>query len=167
MEKAQEIAVKLFAIHPQINKLYITTDGQGFSDLANAESHSRTLKNDKVVEFDRNVTPAKVETKTESDKNREALITEYTELFGKKPNHNIGTDTLRQKIADEKTRLEAAKTTGEDLGGNDANTTEETITDNTVDENLDGNDTGTTEETITDNTVEIVENNNNENQIQE
>ncbi len=128
MEKAQEVAVKIFAIHPNLEDVHITTDGQAFRKKADAEAHAQTLKDSKVYTFDREVAPSQ-EAKTEDDKEREALVEEYTKLFGKKPNHNIGTETLRKKIADEKARLEAEDTTDT---GTDDTTTVQTDTGETV-----------------------------------
>ncbi len=117
-QKVQEIAIKLLAIHTGLDKVYITTDGQGFSDLDRAESHARTLKDDTVFDFDRHTAPIEEPKKVEIDKERKELITEYVELFENQPAHNIGTETLRQKIADKKAELEAKQTTtltGDDI----------------------------------------------------
>ncbi len=141
-QQAQEIAIKLFAIHSRIDKVYITTDGQSFSDLDRAESHARTLKDDSVFDFDRYTAPQEDATKVETDKEREELIAEYAELFEKQPAHNIGTETLRQKIADKKAELEAETTnlTGGDIvTGTTVLEDKKETTDTTVDNKEDVN----------------------------
>ncbi len=135
-KQAQEIAVKLFTIHTGLDNVYITTDGQGFRESANAEAHAQTLKDDKVFDFDRNTMPTE-EPEPKTDKEREALVEEYVALFGKQPAHNIGTETLRKKIADEKARLDAKDTTDTGAEGTTDNSTEvaeQTTTAETVEE---------------------------------
>ncbi len=112
-KQAQEIAVKLFAIHTGLDNVYITTDGQGFRDSANAEAHAQTLKDDKVFDFDRNIMPTE-EPEPKTDKEREALVKEYVKLFDKQPAHNIGTETLRQKIAEAKADADKGNGNGDE-----------------------------------------------------
>ena len=58
-----------FKSYPNVDKLYSTSDGQVFTDMAKAETHSQRLKNTKVSEHVRNV-----ETISDSSSAEEKLL---------------------------------------------------------------------------------------------
>lgn len=104
----------MFAAHVKIDELFVTSDGQGFTDSEKATDHARYLKDkevqkytrDSIEEIEDELTEQEVEsipTGTEEAANkREALLVEYEELYGKPAAHNIGTDTLEERIAAKK-----------------------------------------------------------------
>lgn len=89
-------AVEIFTIHTEIEKIYMTSDGQGFTEEHHATDHARILTDKKVSTFTREQAPE--EPKEPVNQERKALMQEYELLFGEKPVHNIGTDTLKAKI---------------------------------------------------------------------
>ncbi len=53
-KKLRKKAVDIFNTHKDIDTIYLTIDGQGFTEEHNANEHARVLgKNSKVVKFDR------------------------------------------------------------------------------------------------------------------
>lgn len=100
--KLQQEADKLFDTHNHIDTLYITSDGQGFTEQQYADDHARYLKENKVYEFKRQgaVVQGKGADILNGDPEREALFAEYESLTGQKPQHNIGTEKLRAKVAE-------------------------------------------------------------------
>lgn len=110
-------ALAIFTAHKAIDEIFITSDGQGFTDEEKAKDNARYHQDKTVKHFERgfeasyqddegNQEPAKTH---EDDAERQKLVEEYTELLGKKPNHNTGTEKLKSAIADKKAELEAAK----------------------------------------------------------
>lgn len=109
-------ALAIFTAHKQIDEIFITSDGQGFTDEEKAKDNARYHQDKTIKHFERGFEasylddedqkPAKTQ---EDDAERQTLVEEYTELFGKKPNHNTGTEKLKSAIADKKAELEAAK----------------------------------------------------------
>lgn len=109
-------ALAIFTAHKAIDEIFITSDGQGFTDEEKAKDNARYHQDKTIKHFERGFEagyqddedqqPAKTQ---EDDAERQKLVEEYTELFGKKPNHNTGTEKLKSAIADKKAELEAAK----------------------------------------------------------
>ncbi|MDO5607640.1 MAG: hypothetical protein Q4G08_04195 [Capnocytophaga sp.] len=56
-EALQEEAGKLLALHTPFDKIYMTTDGQGFSTERYAQDHAKQLGDATVREFSRNPEP--------------------------------------------------------------------------------------------------------------
>lgn len=96
----QEAANKLFAIH-KLERLFMTTDGQGFTEKHRATSHAQSLKDEQVYEFEPADAP-KVDANPGEDLERDALVVIYEEVFGKKPNHNMKSETIQTKIDEQK-----------------------------------------------------------------
>lgn len=100
-KKQKERAAEIFKQYPAIDKIFITSDGQGFSDEEKAIDQARYLKDDKSIEeYDR----AFFETDEADDENagedleRAELMEKYKALFGKSAHHNISTAKLQEQI---------------------------------------------------------------------
>lgn len=123
-------AIGIFEAHNAIDEIYITADGQGFTDEEKAKDHARYHKDQTIKHFERGFEAGyqkeaesieKLKAKIASavgdkftvlekdDTERQNLVEQYTELFGNKPNHMMGIEKLKTKIADKKAELEAAK----------------------------------------------------------
>ncbi len=115
MKALEQEAKEIFDVHPQLQVVYITSDGIGYEREHNANQHAKTLGNATVQKFNRadfdfsenseNDNAKGNSENSENDKNdenanRERLFAEYEALTGQKPPHNIGTEKLLQKIAD-------------------------------------------------------------------
>ncbi|MCZ2084159.1 MAG: hypothetical protein LC112_07775 [Flavobacteriales bacterium] len=111
-------ALAIFEAHQLIDEIFITSDGQGFTDEEKAKDHARYHKDQTIKHFERgfdagyqeeNANPEATGKTQEADAERQNLVKEYTELFEKKPNHMTGVEKLKTAIADKKAELEAAK----------------------------------------------------------
>lgn len=111
-------AAAIFAAHDNLNEIYITSDGQGFTDEEKAKDNARYHKDTEVKHFQRGFEESfkddaqddsKKEGVSEDAGEREALFAQYEELFEKRPSHNIGTDKLKTQITEKKAELEALK----------------------------------------------------------
>lgn len=110
-------ALAIFTAHKNIEKIYMTSDGQGFTDEEKAKDNARYHKDQSITAFergfeetyqDKNADDSAGKTQDDSDE-RQKLAAEYEELFSKKPNHNTGVEKLKTAIADKKAELELAK----------------------------------------------------------
>lgn len=136
-QKQLEERVKgFFAKNKDVNKLYVTSDGNMFRAKHYADDWSYGLKDREVVtvyryaENKEKASEAKVledhggdagdtsdtidtgSEETESANEKGALIKEHIELFDKKPAPNIGLESLKTKIAERKAELEAENNVG-------------------------------------------------------
>lgn len=118
-DRLQELAKEVFKAH-DFEKVYMTSDGQAFTEEQYATDHARLLKDKKVYSFDSE--DVKQEDKVDANQDqpfdyenvnkelledREFLIARYEALEGKKPTHNISTETLAEKVQElEKERFE-------------------------------------------------------------
>lgn len=108
--KLQELANEVFKAH-DFEKVYMTSDGQAFTEEQYATDHARLLKDKKVYSFDsENV---KQEDKVDASQDhpfdyvkidgelledRAFLFARYEALEGEKAPHNIGTEELAEKV---------------------------------------------------------------------
>ena len=92
-QKLQKAANKLFAIH-KLEKLYMTSDQQGFTQKQRAQSHAQNLKDNKVYTFE----PFEENNTSDEDTDRAALVVQYEEIFDVAPGHNWKTATIKSKI---------------------------------------------------------------------
>lgn len=121
-----DVAARIFKYNPELDEIFLTSDGQGFKSYEKAISHSTYLSDKKVTKVlrsdlknsgkdktkDTDVDEEDEDTATTADSsddilNRDALIAEYTELYGKAPSHNIKTETLEARVAEAKANQEA------------------------------------------------------------
>ncbi len=109
-------ALAIFEAHKQIEEVYMTSDGQGFTDDHKANDHSRYLADKSVKSFKRGFedsykdeeasTDAKDATLHKVDEGERAeLAAKYEKLYGAKPNHNTGIEKLKAKIAEKEAEL--------------------------------------------------------------
>lgn len=106
-------AKKLFDVHPNIEKLYLTSDGQGFTKEHHADDHSKKLVDKEVQPFTRASVLEKNDTSEDGETikavgEREALVAKYELLFGEKPAHNIGVTKLKNRIAEKEAEVKNA-----------------------------------------------------------
>lgn len=105
-DKLQELANEVFKAH-DFEKVYMTSDGQAFTEEQYATDHARLLKDRKVYSFDSE--DVKVDASQDHPfdyekidrellEDRAFLIARYEALEGKKPAHNIGTENLAEKV---------------------------------------------------------------------
>lgn len=110
-------AIAIFAAHPKIDEIYITADGQGFTDPEKAKDNARYHKDNSVEHFQRGFEESYVdpdaepqkEKKDEEPTERQLNFAKYEKLFGNKPANNISNAKLIEAIADKEAELEAAK----------------------------------------------------------
>lgn len=98
-----KIASDIFEANPNISEIYMTVDGQAFTDEEKAKDNARYHKNKTITPFKRDSDEVTVDADSSND--REALMKEYEELFNEKAAHNIGIPKLREKIAAKKEEL--------------------------------------------------------------
>lgn len=104
-------ALAIFAAHEKIEKIYMTSDGQGFTEEEKAKDNARYHKDQSVTPFERGFEESYQETdeaETAKDKDpgdREALFAEYKELYGKSANHMTGAKKLKEAIDAKKAEL--------------------------------------------------------------
>nr|DAU49527.1 MAG TPA: hypothetical protein [Caudoviricetes sp.] len=152
-------ALAIFEAHKNLNEIYVTADGEGFTDQNKADDHERYLKKKGVEFFKRgfeenytepeetdslgastDIEPGTTEAEqtTETEKKtdslntgdgiesaaaeKNALISQYKELYGVAPAHNIGLGTLKAKIAE--------KAPGQNTAATDADKDQEKDKDN-------------------------------------
>lgn len=110
-------AIAIFAAHKNIDKVFITADGQGFTDEEKAKDNARYHKDNSVECFERGfeesyVDPSEKKEKIKKDNEpteRQLNFTKYETLFGSKPANNISNEKLIAAIAEKESELEAAK----------------------------------------------------------
>lgn len=113
LELMAKSAKEIFKAH-EMDEVFITSDGQGYTDEHKAHDHARILSDKTVKKFEREFAETKEKAAKEGDNiddegagtERNQLISDYMELFGAKPNHNISTEKLAQKIAEKKAEIE-------------------------------------------------------------
>ena len=111
-------ALAIFTAHKNIEKIYMTSDGQGFTDEEKAKDNARYHKDQSITPFERGFEETyqdkdaddSVSKKADDSEERQKLAAEYEELFSKKPNHNTGVEKLKAAIADKKAGLATANT---------------------------------------------------------
>lgn len=117
--KFANAAAQIFAEHKDIDFVYVTSDGNGFTkdQEHNAHEHARVLHNKTVEAFERGFEddfeddedePKKPEQKADDNGERAELAAKYEKLFGKKPNHMTGVEKLKSQIAEKEAELAAA-----------------------------------------------------------
>jgi len=97
-----QIASEIFEANPNINDIYMTVDGQAFTDEEKAKDNARYHKDKTITPFSRDTEEVIVDTGSDD---REALMKEYEKLFQEKAAHNIGIPKLKEKIAAKKSEL--------------------------------------------------------------
>lgn len=108
-EKLQPAADAIFARHSEVDKVFLASNGQGFTEEENAESYADKLADKKVYSFERNAKPSAANASSdESDEERVELMAKYEVLFGKKAMFNIGTKTLIERIAEKEAEIALA-----------------------------------------------------------
>ncbi|MGG5507904.1 MULTISPECIES: hypothetical protein [unclassified Myroides] len=113
-DKAQE----MMRIH-DLEEIYLTTDGQGFTEKERADAHSTILTNKEVFTFHREretkqVEPVTAQT-TDTDNERTELLAKYETLFEKKAPGNMGVKKLKENIEAKEAELaQAAQTSKEE-----------------------------------------------------
>ena len=111
-EELSPKALEMLTAH-NLNEVFVTADGQGFTDHQRAQNHASYLKNKRIEHFAKSKEAVvKLQTEDETDKeaqddDRTALVEKYELLFGKKPAHNIGIEKLKNQIADKEAELAA------------------------------------------------------------
>lgn len=98
-----KIASEIFEANPNISEIYMTVDGQAFTDEEKAKDNARYHKDKTITPFKRESEELTADNEIGDD--REALMKEYEELFKEKAAHNIGIAKLKEKIAAKKTEL--------------------------------------------------------------
>ena len=109
-------ALEIFKDHPELEEIYVTSDGQGFTDKNKAENQARYLKDRTIKTFAKGFEEnyvEEVEKPTVTELDREALAKEYEVLFGKSPAHNTKAETIAAKIAEKKAELAAVNGDGD------------------------------------------------------
>ena len=110
-------ALEIFKDHPELEEIYVTSDGQGFTNHEKANDNARYLKNKEVSRFQRGFEADYVDTPKNTEKtadlDRETLAKEYEVLFGKSPAHNTKAETIAAKIAEKKAELAAVNGDGD------------------------------------------------------
>ncbi|HLS12221.1 MAG TPA: hypothetical protein VK050_08665 [Flavobacteriaceae bacterium] len=117
-----DVAARIFKYNPELDKIFLTSDGQGFKEYEKAVAHSAYLSDKKVTTIERSqlkqgsksgngakdsddetesITPGSSDEEDEASQ-RDLLIAEYTKLYGKAPSHNIKTETLEARVAEAK-----------------------------------------------------------------
>lgn len=106
------LAIQIFTDNKNINQLFITSDGQAFTDEERAKDHARYQKDSKIEPFERGFQELSIDNKSGDDDSiddaaaeRMELISKYQELYGQKPNSNIGLQKLREKITAKENEL--------------------------------------------------------------
>src|SRR5690625_2205335 len=129
-----DVAARIFKYNPELDKIFLTSDGQGFKEYEKAVAHSAYLSDKKVTTIERSQlkqgsksgngakdsddeTESITTGSSEEDEaaQRELLIAEYTELYGKAPSHNIKTETLEARIAEAKANQKESEELPEDV----------------------------------------------------
>lgn len=105
----EKTAKRIFEVYSEIDKIYITADGQGFTAKEKADNHAAYLSDKEIKCFNRNEVKVDAEPNEiielkdkEQDDERAALLAEYEELYGQKANPNIGTEKLKARIEEKK-----------------------------------------------------------------
>lgn len=102
-------AIALFAAHKELNQVYITSDGQGFTNGHKADDHAKYLADKEVQKFkrgfDENYTDGDGDSQIEKavnledEKLRAQLLADYENLFAEKAPDHLDTAALTAEIA--------------------------------------------------------------------
>lgn len=115
-------AQRIFQFHPELDEVWITSDGQGFTSESKASNNATYLKDQKIQHYQRSdfakeqgedepETEPELETELEPELEpeleteegyRARLEAEYEKLYGKKPAWNAKTETIAERIAEKK-----------------------------------------------------------------
>lgn len=106
-------AIEHFKANEGLEEVYVTSDGQGFSEdnKEKAEDRTRYLKDKEIKYFKRGFEEDyEEEDVQDDDPNPEAekrikAIEDYTEVFGKAPHHALGTEKIIKAVEDKKADL--------------------------------------------------------------
>lgn len=122
-----DVATRIFKYNPELDEIFLTSDGQGFKNYEKAVAHSAYLSDKKVTAVkrsqlkqesksgkikdseDEKESKAPVSSEEDEATHRELFVAEYTELYGKAPSHNIKTETLEARIAEAKANQKGEK----------------------------------------------------------
>lgn len=92
-----------------LKEVYITSDGQGFTDETRAHDRASYLRDKNIHHFEADKTPQVLEVASGADADeRKKLANRYEELFGKKPAHNLGLEKLKSQLQEKEKELEEA-----------------------------------------------------------
>ena len=87
-------------------KYFQTSDKKLFYVEDLARNHARSLEDKTVKKVDSADLKAEPKTKeSKTNDEREQLVVRFEELFGKKPNHNIGVEKLKTQIQEKESEL--------------------------------------------------------------
>lgn len=126
-------AIALFAAHKELNQVYITSDGQGFTNGHKADDHAKYLDNKEVQKFKRDFEDdysegdgdSKIEkvVNLEDEKLRAQLLADYENLYGEKAPDHLDTAALTAEIAKKRDEAKGGAENTENKGKNpDADT---------------------------------------------
>ena len=103
MADLKQKALDYLKSNADTKEVHVTTDGTLFLKLEYAKEHARTLdaEHPKVETFKKEVEA----TKADEALDREALVKQYTELYGKAPAQNAKDATILEKIEAKKAEL--------------------------------------------------------------
>lgn len=109
-------ALEIFKDHPELEEIYVTADGQGFTSQEKAKDNARYQKDKAVLHFKKGFEADYVEAEDKTVKpaelDREALAKEYETFYGKAPSHNMKAETIQAKIAEKKAELATVNADG-------------------------------------------------------
>ena len=121
MADLKQKALDYLKSNADTKEVHVTTDGTLFLKLEYAKEHARTLdaEHPKVETFKKEVEA----TKADEALDREALVKQYTELYGKAPAQNAKDATILEKIEAKKAELANVNADG-NIPEGEENTTE-------------------------------------------
>ncbi|GEM_PF-1090812 len=121
-------AIALFAAHKELNQVYITSDGQGFTNGHKADDHAKYLDDKEVQKFkrgfDENYTDGDGDSKIEKvvnledEKLRAQLLADYENLYGKKAPDHLDTAALTAEVAKKRDEAKGGAENTENKGEN-------------------------------------------------
>ncbi len=118
-------ASALFAAHKSLKQVYVTSDGQGFTDGHKADDHAKYLTDKEVQKFKRGFDEnesgdSKIEkvVNLEDEKLRAQLLADYENLFGEKAPDYLDTAALTAEVARKRDEAKGGAENTEDKGEN-------------------------------------------------
>lgn len=107
-QELEKKASDMMRLH-SLEEVYVTSDGQGFTEEERAYDRARYLSDKKVFHFIKDTKVDETEEQApETDDIRLKLAIRYEELFEKKPAHNIGVEKLQERISEKEAELAKA-----------------------------------------------------------
>lgn len=114
-------ALAIFTAHKNIDEIYMTSDGQGFTEEEKAKDNARYHRDQTIQHFERGFedtyqdddtekTDGKTVKTADDVTERQKLAEEYEEVFGKKPHHSTGIEKLKTAITEKRAELAAVQT---------------------------------------------------------